>query len=510
MQTTGQTDYRLLEIEPDTNGFWVRVTNAGDIKGPFPLTALRDGQPLRTEWFLPPHGDSTLIFFREPSATAFRIDHPRDILDVNRRNNYRRTSGFWPGLQPVQVRPFAPFEDAHRATLGVLPWVGWNNYDKTLLGAVLYNPPLPPRRFQYYLAPGVGLGSKRFVGLADLRWQAFPTRRLNRISPPFGWIRRATYGFSAKTFDFDYNRTDDYHSRFYRLVPQARLDLRSRSYTFQHALEARVLFIGAQSGRYGPDAQFQALDWNRYTVLEGAYEGGQRRLPNPYRYRFAIETQRSHDAFGRRLSYGRITGAWRQQVHYAVKRAVTARLFAGMMPNSTHRQLGLARGALTLLPQGFNDYRFDEVFLGRTETDGLLARQVSQSDGGFKNAFGAPYADRAGNSNTFVAALNLRADLPLKLPLNLPVKPYFDLGYYDDATPLGAARPASEQWLWSGGFLLEFFNGRFEVYFPLVNSPVLRDLYRETDGGKYANRITWSVRLDEIEPVQLLENLLGF
>lgn len=63
-------------------------------------------------------------------------------------------------------------------------------------------------------------------------------------------------------------------------------------------------------------------------------------------------------------------------------------------------------------------------------------------------------------------ALNLKADLPLRLPLGLPIKPYFDLGYFDDATSLGKDRPSNEQLLWSGGLMFQFFNSGLEVYFP--------------------------------------------
>ena len=108
---------------------------------------------------------------------------------------------------------------------------------------------------------------------------------------------------------------------------------------------------------------------------------------------------------------------------------------------------------------------------------------MSLTEGGFKGAFGSPFAGVIGNSNNFIVALNLRADLPRRLPFGIPLKPWFDVGYYDDATPLGRDRPRAEQLLWSGGLLLEFGKGILEVYFPLANSTFLKNQYLTRSGG---------------------------
>ena len=145
-----------------------------------------------------------------------------------------------------------------------------------------------------------------------------------------------------------------------------------------------------------------------------------------------------------------------------------------------------------------------------------MARQVSLSDGGFKGAFGAAYAATVGNSNNYILALNLKSDLPVKLPLDIPIKPYFDLGYFDDATPIGQDRPSREQLLWSGGLMLELFKGGMEIYFPLANSQTLKDLYciqsNGTNpsalycGGNYLKMISWSMRLRFSDPAKMVED----
>ena len=176
----------------------------------------------------------------------------------------------------------------------------------------------------------------------------------------------------------------------------------------------------------------------------------------------------------------------------------------------------MEENALSLNPQGFNDYKFDQTFLARSGADNIMGRQVSQTEGGFKTAFGSAFGSTLGNSNNYILALNLKADLPKRLPFGIPLKPYFDLGYFDDATIIGEGRPKSEQLLWSGGLMLEFFKGGLEVYFPLVSSKTLKDRYCEQAGGNnrsaifcggdYRKMISWSMRLNFSDPVKMVED----
>ncbi len=514
MQTQSQANYALKKVVRGNDGAWyLDIERKGKLKSPFPITALKDGKPIKTEWFSGfPSGNlshetpekTTTLRFDAPDADAFEIDYSYETLEMDRRNNFRKVPGAMPGVKRNEfiVGP-APFQNPKRNTLAMLPWLGWNNYDKTMLGAVIYNPPLPPRRFQYYLAPGYGFGSKQFVGLGDVRYNFFPG----------GLFPKITVGVGAKTFNFDRNWQDDYYSKFYRVVPQVRAELRDNSVSFRHFLNFRVIFLGKEEDIRAASGGFSGKEWKDYTILEARYEAEQKKLPNPWRFATALEYQNGRDAFGSKGKYLRSSLEWRQQFFYKPGRKVTARAFVGAFLLNDRRNRTIiagdpAQGSFALNPQGFNDYRFDQVFLARTGDADILGRQVSQTEGGFKGAFGAPFANTIGVSNNFIVALNLKADLPKDLPLKLPIKPWFDIGYFDDATLLGEGRPSSEQWLWSGGFMLEFFKGGLEIYFPVVHSKSLKAKYDEAFGGKYWQWISWSVRLDKAEPMEILDDLI--
>jgi hypothetical protein len=496
-------DPALTKVKKSAGGDWeLTVRHKGETAGPFPVSALQDGKLIETAWFNPPaSGEVQTIRFQTSEADAFVIDHDRETLDLYRSNNQRRTGGLFPGLEPVRFKILAPLENSTRTLIGVTPWVGWNNYDKTQLGLAIYNTPVPSRRFQYFLLPGFGLGSKEWTGLADAQLRFFPG----------GGVPRMTVGINAKSFQLDYEPALDVYRRYYRIVPQLRMELRSRHKNDRHAIVARTIFSGVETPVISDD-QIIGTTFEKSAIQELRYEGARLSLPNPYRYRTALEWQSYRLPAGSREQYLRLSAEWRQELYYRPKRRVTARLFAGYFLVNSRRQAGavsdlLARGSFALNPQGFNDYRFDQVFFGRSDQEGIWAQQVSQNEGGFKNAFGAPYRAQVGNSNNFILSLNLKADMPFRLPLGLPVKPWFDMGYYDDATPIGRNLLLKDQLLWSGGLMLEFFKGRFEVYFPLVNAKPLRDIYADFAGNNYAKRITWSIRLDRLNPSELLEDL---
>lgn len=498
MQTQKQADFALKGIEKEAGNWKLEVENKGQLEAPFSVTAMKEGKALETKWYSKP---GTLTF-PAIDAGAFIIDNEYVGLDLNRKNNSRRTSGFSPGFESPEVRPLAPFQNPRRGTFAVLPWLGWNNSDKAILGAVLYNPPLPSPRVQYYIAPGYAFGSQRLVGLADLRYKFFPGGLFPKIS----------LGVSAKTFDFDYNWRDDYFLKFYRVVPQAKIELRDNSLSFRHFLNFRVLLIGVEDD-VRTDGALTDIRYKNYTIYETRYEAGQRKLPNPWNFSAVLEWQNGRDAFDKKGKYLRSSLEWRQQFYYKTGRKVTLRAFAGGFLQNDRRHDSVVAGdpaqaSFALNPQGFNDYRFDQVVMARSGGAGILGKQVTQTEGGFKGAFGAPFAGTIGVSNNFILSLNLKADLPQKLPLGIPLKPWFDIGYFDDATPLGKDRPGSEQLLWSGGFMLEFFKGGLEIYFPVVHSKSLKDKYKEVFGSNYGKWISWSMRLNMAEPAEMVDSLV--
>lgn len=539
MSTKQQADYAITGVQktgPDT--YSLEIRNKGDLQAPFSVTAVSQGKAVETRWY---DAGTTTVQLRVPAVDQFVIDYEHYTLDVNRKNNQYRMGSGLPKVEPLSIKALAAVQAPGRNTLGILPWAGWNNNDKLMLGTLLYNPPAPGGRLQCYLLPGIGTRSGAPVGLADVRYPVFPG----------GLFPKITFGVSAKSFHEDfagsgdterYTAAFDYRLRFSRIVPQINAELKTKSLSFRHQLGARALFIGRENAQFEINhSKIWKIEQNNgrndtlfattflgktrvpTTIYELRYTGEQKRLPNPFRFALSLEAQSYKDPFDRPAHYLRSSLEWNQQFFYKSGKAVRARLFGGYFIQNTKRNSGtvsndLARASFALNPQAFNDYRFDQVFLARNAEQGILSRQVSRTEGGFKSAFGAPFANVIGNSNNFIVSLNLEADLPQRLPLGLPLKPWFDIGYYDDASALGQNRPLEEQLLWSGGLMLSFGKGLLEVYFPLVNSKYLKNRYCEQSGGgnenaifcggNYLRWISWSLNLPFREPGAALEQLV--
>ncbi len=93
------------------------------------------------------------------------------------------------------------------------------------------------------------------------------------------------------------------------------------------------------------------------------------------------------------------------------------------------------------------------------------------------------------------------------MPWGIPLKPYFDIGYYDSPSLLQPEPSFSDQLLWSGGLMLEIFNGSLEIYFPLINARPLQEQYKQYAGNNYFRRISWSIRFGKVSPVSVAQRM---
>ena len=128
-----------------------------------------------------------------------------------------------------------------------------------------------------------------------------------------------------------------------------------------------------------------------------------------------------------------------------------------------------------------------------------------------KAALGSPYSE--GRSNNFVFAINLKSDLPQNLPLNLPIKPYFDLGYYKDSRPISINDPnfeESKQLWYQFGFSLEFLEGAIGLHMPAANSKHLKDLLNQSGQDSFFKRISFTLDLFKWNPWRIAEEIDSF
>ena len=244
-------------------------------------------------------------------------------------------------------------------------------------------------------------------------------------------------------------------------------------------------------------------------INELSWEIGDRRSINPYSLKLTFEHSgfEGFDSTGIiDLNYLRANLEWKSAYYYDSKRKFQYRIYiGGFLKNDNRNGLSIKNGAYNLTGQGFNDYRWDELYFGRTETSGFMSRQVTEREGGMKAALGSAYSE--GRSNSFIFAINLKSDLPQNLPLNLPIQPYFDLGYYKDTRQVTSGSSESKELWYQFGFTVEALQGAVGIHFPVANSKHLKDLLNQSGQDHFFNRISFTLDLYKLNPWEIVDNI---
>ena len=501
INSTKQVDYAIKNIEKKRGDYKLTIQNKGAIKAPFPITGMKEGKKV-TSIFVEGFDNEKKIDFPDGDYDKIVIDAEGITTDINRRNNYYKTSGAFKAIEPLSLKFLTNVENPTKTTLYYAPIGGYNKYDGVSAGLALYNIAVPEKPFEFALMPSYGFKSKQLIGMGELAY---------RFYPDADFIKGVKIGLGVKQFNFQYNEVNDYHLTYRKITPSITLKLNSQpNKRFDHYLKFRTLVLSEESAIFATDTMTMQTRYAGNTtstrpIFELSYEAENRRGINPYRLKVALE-QQSYSSFFGDQNYLKASIDYTTNYTYKPGRNVTFRFFVGGFLTNTLRDRGAGRnteGSLALYSEGFNDYKYDELFFGRSEVDGAFSQQISLNDGGMKLPVGATQAGNLGKSNNFIFAINLKSDLPQRLPLDLPIKPYFDIGYFDNTSPLGSDDQFGDQLVYSGGIMLDFFDGLFGVYFPLLNSDNVKTLLDQRGG--FGNRISFSVDFKRLHPARMRE-----
>lgn len=498
IEGTNQLDYAIKKAEIQGDSMVVELQNKGNLVGPV-LLQTRNAEGLSAPVWVDGFTGTRKVSVPAEGAQEVLIDGDRVMLEVDRSNNRKVVIGKSKNLFWGRATSLPPGE---KKSVYWLPIFNWNNYDKTQIGLLLHNYQLVDGPFRYGLAP--------MVSTVDGAPTGFGTLRYRWLSD--GPFQRITLGATGRTFRMNYNYEEKYRSRYYRVSPYLELGLRTpQNDRFDHRLTYQYHYLGEQNGVFDADG-FQGVEWSNFDFHELRYVGVNTTPVNGFQYSAELEFRAYEDAFGEAQSYLRLAAEWKQNLTYMRGRDVKLRLFAGtFLMNSRREAGGTAPGAFQLTGQGFggtDDYGYQDYFLGRNDNSQLWSQQVAIRDGGFKNAFGKPFTNVAGNSNDFLLALNLSMELPKKFLLKLPIEPYADVAYASNRQPSFTGEFIDQLW-WSAGLSLNVWDGFAAIYFPLVHSQNIQDLYKQDGRDRYWSRITFNLDLSRINP-ERVPDLINF
>lgn len=427
---------------------------------------------------------------RRPPSPAAAAAVTRHQLDLHPRND-------WPNAAINTLRFGTAQEELMERQFFYLPLAGYNLNDGVQLGAALHNRTLEPRIIEWAVAPLYGFGSGKLTGFAGAQYRiARPFRKAELLNVALGTQRWS---------DFTLARTDEAYS-YQRTALRAELTFDHPPITEQESsLTLQLIDLDRQRPSFAGDTLPSGTVTRGNVFVRLGYRSEWARELNPFGYSVHLEyknrDESRSDAFeaGHLRLEAEVTGA----KQYEPNRFVRWRLFGGYFLADGLRESSFnAASGFSLVDNAASDYRYDGLYLGRGARAGNWAeQQLGRRQGGFRAPISPAFG--FGRSNTYLAAVNLDADLPLR-ELPLPLVAFFDGGYY--GAKATANDPVGGEFNWVGGAGLSVFQGRVGVYLPLIADPDTRDLLKQR--GSLLDRLSFRLSLAGWAPWRWVDGLL--
>jgi hypothetical protein len=381
------------------------------------------------------------------------------------------------------------------------PAIGFNMYDKLMVGAVLHNYTLPATKFQFVLAPLLATNSKQLNGIGRLGYSFYPDKTFQKIEAGLTGAR-----FSSN-YSLDSNGKKVFEN-FYKIVPFIRFYFKQNNRsTVSSWLDIRSFTIGEKEFtnfeyKAGSDSAFRyptAFKNSTRTVNQISFTAVNYRALYPCDYQLQLQQ-------GNGFYRVNVTGNY--FFNYAKGGGLQTRVFfakfgyvGGKNSNAYLYQPKLLAGS------GAEDYTNSNYFLGRTastsfgeipvKNGGIAAQQVMITNTGGLKLRLDPYGSVQGFSEKWVAAFNVSSTLPDKLfPVKLPLKVFLDAGTYAEAWGKNASTP---RFLYVGGLQLSLFKNVLHIYAPVIYSKAFKEpLKTDKEANKFLKKITFSIDIQNI------------
>jgi hypothetical protein len=483
----------------------VTIKNKGEVNAPFSVTAFNEeGEVAEKVWVESiEQGKDSTIEMESKDIIAYVIDAEEEMPEINRNDNEIRTYGLFKKGEPVRFKLLADFRSPEKPRINILPLVGFNMYDGVMVGAAIYNLPVPKREWEYVVMPFFGTFTLSPVGMGELKHNSYIKKH------------RFSHGLSFKTYHKRIKRATEernyaFKDRYYKITPYLEFELgKSSDISLErHNIRFAHSFFIEEKGIEDSDStgyfyKRKDVTWRSTHRLSYNYKNKQAQAPMNI---LTTLEYANYDDLPERVHYLKLSLEANFKIMYSKLWGVDLRVFAGGFLFHTDRDFG--EQPLRLVANNRNDYHYDDHIMGRREYDNALAQQVSLREGGFKTAI-EPVIDD-GSSNTFIFSLNIKSDIPIKLPFRtkyLKIKPFLDVGYYKNtAVSVNITSPADEIFV-VAGIMIDIWDGAAGIYLPLIGTENIFNKVLSFTGEDFYKRITFSVNLSRFRIDKLVEEV---
>ncbi|MCF6366962.1 MAG: M1 family metallopeptidase [Bacteroidales bacterium] len=466
LKTTKKVDYKIIKAKNNK----ITLKNIGKINSPVLLNGIKNDSIISSQWFSGFSGKKTFDF--NSSVDKVVVDAELNMLELYRKNNIYKTKGIFRKFEPLRFKFFGILENSEKTQINFIPAVGWNNYNKFMLGAIFYNSVLPKNKFEYQIMPMYAFGSQNIAGSANFAYTFYPYNN---------FIQSLKFSVSGKQYAFSENL---FENNFQKVKPEVKILFKNKTgrSKVKNIIVLNTIFASNPEYMFVLDAE----QFNQYLNFNFSHINN--RSFSPYIFEF-------NSTFSNMFGKASVTANYK--VKYTKNKAVDFRLFAGTFLYKEDNLNNVYHFNLSGI-SGQNDYMYEEVFLGRYEpvNNSFAGSQFVASDGAFVTY--SPF----GNTDNYLLSLNISSDLPY-LPKIIPLKLFFNIAYFSEAE-IVPSRFVLDNFAWESGVKLSLFRKNVEVYLPLLMSERLIDI-NDVMTDTYFERIRFTFNLNNLNPIKILD-----
>jgi hypothetical protein len=400
---------------------------------------------------------------------------------------------------PITVQLIGLLREPNKRQLNILPALGWNNADKSMIGLVFYNSVLSGAKFEYCIAPMFGIGSKRPVGMFKLAYNIYPK-----------WVQSIQFKLNGQSFSYhDYyniSKAKTLSNAYYTGSLQAEFQFKNQDANsfIRKTLAVRTV-ISYQA--FESDFHKGTEVYQLYNTNDLKFTWKNVRKINPYNISVLLQQGKNFMTLSSNAKF---------YISFAkTKGYVLFSLYAGAFLYHQPNEIDLDKGylppnsSLTMSSQSAvnnflsrtnEDFTYDQIYLDRSGSDKILSHQVfTGKEGGFRSMIG----NGLGASDKWIMSLSISS----KLPKHIPIKPFVTIGTgYLYNTKLG--KETAKNFLGEAGFSLVALDNILEIHFPLLITNNIKDNQNFNFGiHKFYERITFTLDLNLFNPLGQLKNI---
>ena len=463
LNSTEKINIKLKKVKTKNDIHYVKVKNKSSLNIPVSISALdKDGAVLSSHKIKSLSGVSK-IELANTGAKSIMVDAHLNTVEKNRKDNISRTKGILKKVEPLQLKFLGSLENSNKTQLFYLPMIGWNSSDQTMLGIGLHNKSILEKPFEFFVAPMYSIHRNQINGIYNADYHFYFS----------SFIKRLTLNGNLQRFSYSNPTLGLNSTQFERYNPEINFDFKNKNARspWRNYLSIGTIYTTEHTNREGLAI---VSDDNLYKILD--WKSTRNRELSQSEINF---TSTNHEDFQLIELVG--TQNWK---YHKGKENISLRMYAGVFANN---QSVSPRYNLRMDGQrGWYDYTFSNVFLERGTSHDFWQQQMNDNQGGFKTP------TDVGQSNNWLLAFNLNADLPLVLPIGI----YSDIG-----------TSSTESFMFNAGVRITVLRDIVEVFLPALWSDSIEQAY-SANNVTYNEQIRFTLHLHKLNPYKALDGIV--